>query len=339
MDFKATLHQVMAGQSLDHHQMQQLMRAIMQGELNEAQIAGILVALRIKGESLMEIQAAVEVMRELSTQVHLKNTQHLVDIVGTGGDGQNTFNVSTASMFVAAAAGARVAKHGNRSVSSKSGSADLLEIAGAKLDLSPEKLSDMIDVLGVGFMFAPLHHSAMKYVVPARRALGVRTIFNLLGPLTNPANAQNLVLGVYDESLLETYTQVLKALGAQHVMVVHSQEGLDEISIAQPTSVAELQDGHIRYYKIHPSHFDFHHKDLSAIQVESAAQSLTLIQQVFEGEKIPARDMILLNAGAAIYVAGLTKDYDTGVAKAAAMIDSGMALAKFRAYIEETQRV
>jgi len=325
MDMKQAIAKVIDGQDIDSGEMVAIMRTIMTGGATAAQIGGFLVGLRMKGETVAEITAAAQVMRELASGVDISGLDHAVDIVGTGGDASGTFNVSTASMFVAAAAGCHVAKHGNRSVSSKSGSADALEAAGIRLDLTPEQVSHCVREVGVGFMFAPGHHSAMKHAIGPRKEMGVRTIFNVLGPLTNPAGVPNLLLGVFSEDLLEPLAEVLQRLGARHVMVVHSRDGLDEISIGDKTEVAELKDGTIRRYSIWPEEFGMERSDLSAIQVEDAAASLAMIRSVLEDHPGPARDIVTLNAGAAIYTAGLATDLKEGMEKARQAIASGEA--------------
>jgi anthranilate phosphoribosyltransferase len=304
----------------------------MTGEATPAQIGGFLIGMRMKGETVDELVAAAQVMRELATPVEVRGP-HLVDIVGTGGDGSSTFNISTASTFVVAAAGARVAKHGNRAVSSKSGSADLLEAAGVKLDLQPEQVRRCIDEVGVGFMFAPLHHSAMRHAIGPRKEMGVRTLFNLLGPLTNPAGAPNQVLGVFATEWVEPLAEVLRALGSRHVLVVHAQDGMDEISIAAPTDVAELKDGSIRRYRIAPEDFGFSRGDVAALKVADAQESLAIIRALLAGQPGPARDIVLLNAGAAIYAADLVESLAEGIAKAAEVVDSGAARERLDALI------
>jgi len=282
----------------------------------------------MKGETVEEVAAAASVMRDLATPVDVDDHAHLVDIVGTGGDGASTFNVSTASTFVLAAAGGRVAKHGNRSVSSSSGSADVLEAAGVNLDASPEQVSNCISEVGVGFMFAPKHHSAMKHAIGPRKEMGVRTIFNVLGPLTNPAGAPNQVLGVYSDHWLEPLAQVLKQLGSNHVMVVHSEDGLDEISVGAATNVAELKNGEVTTYQINPEDFGLQTSSLDSLKVGNARESLDVIKSVFSNEAGAARDIIQLNAGAAIYVAGLAGTLAEGIAKAGEVIASGAAAQK-----------
>lgn len=317
---------------LTQQEMEAVMRALMQGELSDAQIASLLMGLRMKGESIGEITAAAKIMREFSRKIEVSDLPYLVDIVGTGGDGQNLFNVSTASVFVMAAAGASVAKHGNRGVSSKSGSSDLLEQAGICLDLDLAQTERCLREIGIGFLFAPNHHPAMKYVVNVRRELGIRTIFNLLGPLTNPATVKRLVVGVFSKELCRPIAEVLHNLGAEHVMVVHSQDGLDEISLANTTFVAELKDGAIHEWQIQPEDVDIPSQTLSGLYVENAEQSLALIQNALGkkkdsfGEK--AANMIALNAGAGLYVAGITQTYKQGVAFAHDIIYGGQALEK-----------
>jgi anthranilate phosphoribosyltransferase len=332
MDMQAAIKAVTERQDLSSEQMQQVMRLIMTGEATPAQVGGFLIGLRMKGETVDEIAAAAMVMRELATGVRVSG-EHLVDIVGTGGDGSNTFNISTASTFVVAAAGGQVAKHGNRAVSSKSGAADLLEAAGVNLEIGPEQVARCIDEVGVGFMFAPKHHSAMKHAIGPRREMGVRTIFNVLGPLTNPAGAPNQLLGVYSKALVEPLAQVLRQLGSNHVMVVHSEDGMDEISIGAPTFVAELKHGDIDCYTIQPEDFGLRRTPITGLAVEGAAQSLEVIHGVLAGEPGPARDIVLLNAGAAIYVAGLADTLAAGITRAAEVIDSGAAAKKLEALV------
>jgi len=301
------------------------MNDIMTGNATDAQIGGFLVGLSMKGETIDEIVAAAKVMRSLATGVKISKPKHLVDTCGTGGDSSGLFNVSTASAFVVASAGGQVAKHGNRSISSKSGSADVLETAGVNLDMSPETISNCVEKIGVGFMFAPAHHSAMKYAIGPRRELAVRTIFNVLGPLTNPAGAPSQVMGVYHKDLVEPIAYALKNLGSSHVMVVHSNDGLDEISIADSTYVAELKNGTVETYSISPSDFDMQQTNLDSICVDDADASLKLIQEALDGQEGPAKDIIALNAGAAIYVSGLANSLKDGVKKAQEVLNSGAA--------------
>jgi len=301
------------------------MNDIMTGNATDAQIGGFLVGLSMKGETIDEIVAAAKVMRSLATGVKISKPKHLVDTCGTGGDSSGLFNVSTASAFVVASAGGQVAKHGNRSISSKSGSADVLETAGVNLDMSPETISNCVEKIGVGFMFAPAHHSAMKYAIGPRRELAVRTIFNVLGPLTNPAGAPSQVMGVYHKDLVEPIAYALKNLGSSHVMVVHSNDGLDEISIADSTYVAELKHGTVETYSISPLDFNMQQANLDSICVDDADASLKLIQEALDGQKGPAKDIIALNAGAAIYVSGLANSLKDGVKKAQEVLSSGAA--------------
>ncbi len=332
MDMQAAIRAVNEQQHLTGEQMEAVMRIIMTGGATDAQIGGFLVGLRMKGETVDEIAAAARVMRELVTPVKV-NDEHLVDVVGTGGDGSGTFNISTTSSFVVAAAGGKVAKHGNRSVSSKSGAADLLEAAGVNLEITPEQVSQCIEQVGVGFMFAPKHHSAMKHAIGPRKEMGVRTIFNVLGPLTNPAGAKHQLLGVYSDQLVEPLAQVMQQLGSKHVLVVHSLDGMDEISIGAPTLVAELKNGEIDSYMIQPEDFGLNRDNLTDLQVGDAQESLVLVKKVLSGEKGEARDIVLMNAGAAIYAADLVDSLETGVKRAAEVIDSGEAAAKLEALV------
>jgi len=333
MDLPQAIAAVIDHRDLSAADMEQVMHLIMTGQATPAQIGGFLVGLRMKGETVEEIAAAARVMRELATHVKVSGP-HLVDTCGTGGDGASTFNISTASAIVTAAAGGRVAKHGNRSVSSSSGSADVLETAGVRLDLGPEQVAACIDRVGVGFLFAPQHHSAMKYAIGPRREMCVRTLFNLLGPLTNPAGAPNQVLGVFSPLWVEPLARVLQRLGSEHVLVVHAEDGLDEISIAGPTRVAELKDGEISVYSVSPSDFGLQRADLAAITVSDAQASLAMINAVFANEPGPARDIVALNAGAAIYAAGLAATLADGVNLASETIASGKAQRTFQALIE-----
>jgi len=327
MDMQSAIRSVLDKHDLSREDMTAVMRLIMTGEATPAQIGGFLVGLRMKGETVDEITAAASVMRELASGVKVDG-DHVVDIVGTGGDGINTFNISTASTFVVAAAGGTVAKHGNRSVSSKSGSADLLEAAGVNLDLSPEQVGQCIREVGVGFMFAPKHHSAMKHAIGPRKEMAVRTIFNVLGPLTNPAGAPNQLLGVFSDELVQPLAEVLKALGSNHILVVHSADGMDEISIADETHVAELKDGVITTYTITPEQFGLERGKLADLQVDGAQQSLDVIKSAFANTPGAARDIVIMNAGAAIYAADLVDSLEAGVAKAAEIITSGAAQTK-----------
>jgi anthranilate phosphoribosyltransferase len=332
MDLPTALANVVEFRDLNAADMEAVMRLIMTGQATPAQIGGFLVGLRMKGETVDEIVAAARVMRELATRVEVSGP-HLVDTCGTGGDGASTFNISTACALVAAAAGARVAKHGNRSVSSSSGSADVLEAAGVRLDLDAQQVAACIDQVGVGFLFAPQHHSAMKHAIGPRREMRIRTLFNLLGPLTNPAGAPNQVLGVFSALWVEPLARVLQRLGSEHVLVVHAEDGLDEISIAGPTRVAELKDGGITVYTISPEDFGLQRADMSSITVENAGQSLAVINSVFENQAGPALDIVKLNAGAAIYAAGLASSLADGVKLAAEVIRDGLARQTFESLV------
>lgn len=332
MDIKQAIQTAIDGKNLDQDQMAEVMHTILSGEATPAQIGGFLVALRIKGETIDEITAAARVMRSLATPVKPKS-ENLVDIVGTGGDGLKTFNISTASAIVAAAAGAHVAKHGNRAASSQSGSADLLEAAGVRLDMDPGQVARCIDEVGIGFMFAPAHHSAMKHAIGPRKEMAVRTIFNVLGPLTNPAATTRNYIGVYAKSLVEPIAQVLMKLGNQHALVVHGLDGLDEISIEQPSFVAELKDGKVVTSEIKPEDFGIQRQPLTSITVSDSAESLAMIKAVFSGEPGPARDAVALNAGAGIYVSGLTGSLPGGVELASKTIAAGAAMSKLEEYV------
>ena len=331
LDMKQALEKLVNKQDLSTEEMKSVMHKIMTGQATDAQIGGFLVALRMKSESIEEITGAAEVMRALSTPVDVSG-DYLVDTCGTGGDGANLFNVSTAAAFVVAAAGGKVAKHGNRSVSSTTGSADVLEAAGINLALTPEQVQRCINEIGLGFLFAPAHHSAMKYAIGPRKEMGIRTIFNMLGPMTNPAGVRKQVIGVFSEALCRPFAEVLKRLGSEHVLVVHAQDGLDEISLAGKTFVAELKAGKITEYSIHPSDFNISEQTLDGLIVSSAEESLTLIKGALgkarDEASNKARDIITLNAGAAIYVSGLAKSLAEGVELAADAIGSGLALTK-----------
>ncbi len=332
MNISEAIKAVISKQNLNESEMHDVMNSIMTGQTTDAQIGAFLVGLSMKGETIEEITASAKVMRALATSVELSSNDYLVDTCGTGGDGLGLFNISTASAFVVAAAGGKVAKHGNRSISSKSGSADVLEAAGINLNISPELISQCIEEIGLGFMFAPAHHSAMKHAIGPRKELAVRTIFNVLGPLTNPAKAPNQIMGVYDKSLVEPIANVLKGLNSRHVMVVHSEDGLDEFSIANSTYVAELKDNNISTYTIHPRDFGLEEGNLNSIKAENAEQSLALINEAFSGKKGVARDIIALNAGAAIYVSGLVSSFDEGVTQANQILSDGSAQDKLDAY-------
>ena len=336
MNIQSAINAAIEQQDLSESDMIAVMRTIMTGEATSAQIAGFLVALRIKGETVTEIAAAASVMRELATKVEVSG-DHLVDIVGTGGDGARLFNVSTASTFVAAAAGCQVAKHGNRSVSSSSGAADVLEAADVRLDINAEQVARCVEQVGVGFMFAQNHHGAMKYAIGPRKELGTRTLFNVLGPITNPAGVKNQLLGVYSRDLVRPIADVLNALGSDHVMVVHSADGLDEISIAGETYVAELKNGEVTEYTVTPTQVGIEIVSIDDLSVADAAESLQLIKNVlgktngqFSAREQAAADIIAINAGAAIYVAGCATDWQQGVVMAQDIIASGTALEKMK---------
>lgn len=323
----SAIRTVIARRNLSGDEMRAVMRLIMTGQATPAQVGGFLIGLRMKGETVEEIAAAAGVMRELATPVEVKGP-HLVDTCGTGGDGVSTFNISTASAFVVAAAGGKVAKHGNRSVSSKSGSADVLEAAGVSLELSPPQVAQCVNEVGVGFMFAPKHHGAMKHAIGPRREMGVRTIFNLLGPLTNPAKAPNQVLGVFSKEWVEPLAEVLQRLGSEHVLVVHAEDGMDEISIGAPTHVAELKQGRVRAFTIQPEQFGLKRGDATKLAVSSPIESLAMIESVLNNEPGPAHDIVALNAGAAIYIAGLQPNLGAGIKAALDTLASGAARKK-----------
>ncbi|HMA15681.1 MAG TPA: anthranilate phosphoribosyltransferase [Kiloniellaceae bacterium] len=322
-----------------HDEMIDLMRQIMRGEVSPVMAAAILTGLRVKKETVDEIAAAARVMRELSRTVEVPDRRHLVDIVGTGGDGSHTFNISTASMFVAAAAGARVAKHGNRSVSSKSGSADALEALGASIELQPQQVARCIDEVGVGFMFAPIHHPAMKAVAPVRREMGVRTIFNILGPLTNPAGAPSVLMGVFHPDLVGIQVRVLQELGTERALVVWGRDGMDEISLGAATMVGELRDGMVREYEVHPEDFGISMAASRNLQVSGPAESRAMLLGALRGEAGLPLEIVALNAGAALYVAGVADTIDDGIARARAAIASGAALERLEAFVAATRRL
>jgi len=342
MNIKQALNQLAEGQSLSRDEMRAVMTEVMTGAATPAQIGALLMALRIRGETIDEIVGAAEVMRGLVTRVQVPQ-EHLVDLVGTGGDGANLFNVSTAASFVVAAAGGRVAKHGNRSVSSSSGSSDVLETLGAPLDLSPDHIAKSIETVGLGFMFAPAHHSAMKHAVGPRKDLGMRTLFNILGPLTNPAHVERQVLGVFSPNLCQSIAESLSKLGTKHALVVSSADGLDEISIAAPTAVWEMRDGVVERFQIDPNDYGHGHKDLTGLGVNSAQESAELIKSalsLMSGEAAErARSMIALNAGAAIYVSGVAATLKAGIAAADEAIGSGAALDKLDSFVSFTQQL
>ena len=336
MQIQQAISQVVDGRDLDRADMQSVMQQIMTGECTDAQIGGLLVALRMKGETVDEITAAAEVMASLASHVAV-DAPNLIDIVGTGGDGISTFNVSTAASFVAAGAGCNVAKHGNRSVSSKSGSADLLEQAGADLNLEAVQVAKVIESAGVGFMFAPMHHSAIRHAIGARKEMAVRTIFNVLGPLTNPAQVKRQVVGVFAPDLTDTLANVFSHLGSEHALVVHSDDGMDEISICAPTQISEMRDGKVKNYSVRPEDFGLATAKVVDIIVADPSESLAMIDAILEGKKGAARDIVVLNAGAGIYVSGLASSLADGVSAAQASIDSGKALAAKRAYVDATR--
>jgi len=331
------LSRVIEHREIFREEMLSLMRSIMSGQVSPTLIAAIIIGLRVKKETIGEIAAAAEVMRDFAAKVAVRDPDTVVDIVGTGGDGAHTFNISTAASFVCAAAGVRVAKHGNRSVSSKSGSADVLEALGANINLKPDQVGRCIDETGIGFMFAPNHHAAMKHAAPVRRELGVKTIFNILGPLTNPAGAGRQVMGVFHPDLVGIQAHVLQRLGSRHVMIVYGLEGLDEISLSGPTLVGELKDDRISEYSIAPQDFGLKTQDLSAIKVESVEQSKAMVLSALANEAGAARDVVALSAGAGIYVAGLTPTLGGGVRKALEVIASGAARKKLDAFVGFTR--
>ena len=333
------LQRVIVHREIFFDEMVDLMRQIMRGEVSPAMTAALLIGLRVKKETIDEIAAAATVMREFAAKVDVPDREHLVDIVGTGGDGAHTFNISTAAMFVAAAAGARVAKHGNRSVSSKSGSADVLEALGALIELQPEQVAHCLAETGFGFMYAPIHHPAMKNVAPIRKELGVRTIFNILGPLTNPAGALNMLMGVFHPDLVGIQARVLQRLGAKHALVVHGRDGLDEITLAGGTLVAELRNNRIEEYEILPGEFGLAMADLHTIRVETPEESKAMLLAALENRPGPARDIVLLNAGAALYAAGVAGSISEGVERARVVVASGAARAKLDDYVATTRRL
>lgn len=327
IEVQQAIAKVVDGDALTAEEMIHTMRKIMSGECTDAQIGGLLVALRVKGETVEEVAAAAQVMRELASGVKCQSSD-LMDIVGTGGDGSSTFNISTCSALVAAASGIKIAKHGNRAVSSSSGAADVLEAAGVNIDLDSEQVAQCVDTVGLGFMFAPKHHGAMRHAIGPRKDLGMRTIFNVLGPLTNPASAPRQLMGVYSEALVVPMAEVLAKLGSERAMVVHAEDGMDEISIGSATHVAELKDGQVESYIIDPSGFSMQQADTEQLQVTSAAESLKMVKQVLNNTAGPARDIVALNSGAAIYIAGQAETHQAGVAKALEIIADGSAARK-----------
>ena len=331
------LHRTIEHREIFFDEMVDLMRQIMRGDVSPMMTAAILTGLRVKKETVDEIAAAATVMREFARPVPVADTSHLVDIVGTGGDGSHTFNISTCSMFVAAAAGARVAKHGNRSVSSKSGSADALEALGAVIELQPDQVAAAIDRTGIGFMFAPIHHPSMKVVAPVRREMGVRTIFNILGPLTNPASAPSVLMGVFHPDLVGIQARVLRELGTERAMVVWGRDNMDEISLGAGTLVGELRDGKVREYEIHPEDFGIAMSASRNLRVDGPEQSIQMLRAVLDNASGPALDIVALNAGAALYVAGVASDIGDGLARARAAIANGSARQRLQQYVETTR--
>jgi anthranilate phosphoribosyltransferase len=317
-----------------HDEMLSVVRKIMSGEMSPVMMAALITGLRVKKETIGEITAAAQVMREFSTKVNIADKKHLVDIVGTGGDGSHTFNISTCSMFVAAAAGAKVSKHGGRSVSSKSGSADVLESLGVNINLKPEQIAQCIQDVGIGFMFAPNHHTAMKHVAPIRKELGVRTIFNILGPLTNPASAPNILMGVFHPDLVGIQVRALQRLGAEHALVVYGRDGMDEVSLGAATLVGELKNGEISEYDIHPEDFGLAMSSTRALRVETPEQSKAMMMDVLNNIASPARDIVALNAGAALYAANVADSMKAGLALASEALASGQAKAKMASFIQ-----
>ncbi|TAN09663.1 MAG: anthranilate phosphoribosyltransferase [Burkholderiaceae bacterium] len=320
-----------------HDEMLDLMRMIMKGEISPLMVAAIVTGLRVKKETIGEITAAAQVMRELCTHVHIADRTHLVDVVGTGGDGSHTFNISTCAMFVAAAAGARVAKHGGRSVSSKSGSADVLEALGMPLSLKPEQIAQSVAETGVGFMFAPNHHPAMKNVAPIRREMGVKTIFNILGPLTNPAGAPNIVMGVFHPDLVGIQVRALQRLGTEHALVVYGRDGMDEVSLGAATLVGELKDDQVREYDIHPEDFGLAMQSNRSIKVKTPQESLAMLRGVLDNQEGAAKNIVIFNAGVTLYAAGVTENIRTGIERARTAVESGAAKAKVAQVVAFTQ--
>ena len=333
------LTRVIEHREIFHDEMLALMRRIMSGEMSPVMIAALAIGLRVKKETVGEIAAAAQVMREFATPVAVDDRSHLVDIVGTGGDSSHTFNISTASVFVAAAAGARVAKHAGRSVSSTSGSADVMEALGANIMLKPDQVAACLQETGIAYMFAPNHHAAMKHAAPVRKELGVRTLFNILGPLTNPAGAPNQLLGVFHPDLVGILVRVLQRLGSEHVMVVHGMNGMDELSLSGESAVGELKDGEVREYVVHPSDFGLPVYDSRALKVADKHESVLCIQRALANEDGPVRDVVLLNAGAALYCAGVSSNLADGVKRAREAVASGRAAAKLDRFVEVSQQL
>jgi len=333
------LTRVIEHREIFHDEMLVLMRRIMSGEMSPVMMAALISGLRVKKETVGELAAAAQVMRELVTPVHVSDTQHLVDLCGTGGDGAHTFNISTTAMFVAASAGARVAKHGGRSVSSSSGSADVLEALGAHINLQPQQVAQCLQSTGVGFMFAPNHHGAMKHAAPVRKELGIRTLFNILGPLTNPAGAPNQLMGVFHRDLVGLQARVLQRLGSQHVLIVHGSDGMDEITLSGDTLVAELKDGEVREYSVNPTQFGLSIHDGSALKAANAQASVDMIRRVLDNQASPARDIVMLNAGAALYAANVADSLADGVARAREALASGHAAQTLNAFVDASQQL
>ncbi|HEX5372956.1 MAG TPA: anthranilate phosphoribosyltransferase [Aquabacterium sp.] len=331
------LQRVIEHREIFHDEMLGLMRRIMKGEMSPLMMAALITGLRVKKETVGEIAAAAQVMREFATPVDVADKSHLVDLCGTGGDGAHTFNISTTAMFVAAAAGARVAKHGGRSVSSSTGSADVLEALGAHINLQPEQVAACLAQTGIGFMFAPNHHGAMKHAAPVRKELGIRTLFNILGPLTNPAGALNQLMGVFHPDLVGIQARVLQRLGSRHVLIVHGRDGLDEITLAGETLVAELKDGEVREYRIHPAQFGMAEHDGSMLKAASRDASLAIVRRVLDNEAGPARDIVLLNAGAALYAADVADSLADGVERARQVLADGRAGEALFHFVQSTQ--
>ena len=332
------LQRVIEHREIFHDEMLHIMRLIMGGEMSPVLMAAFISALRVKKETIGEITAAAQVMREFSTKVQVADTKHMVDIVGTGGDGSHTFNISTCSMFVVAAAGAKVSKHGGRSVSSKSGSADVLESLGVQINLPPDQIAACLKEVGIGFMFAPNHHPAMKNVAPVRKELGVRTLFNILGPLTNPAGAPNILMGVFHPDLVGIQVRALERLGAEHALVVYGQDGLDEVSLGAATLVGELKNGKITEYQIHPEDFGFAMSSNRALRVETPEQSRAMLQGVLDNQEGPARDIVVFNSAVALYAANVVDSIEAGLAPARAALAGGAAKAKLQQLIARTQQ-
>ena len=339
MNPQAALQRVIEHREIFHDEMLHIVRLIMGGELSPVMTAALITGLRVKKESIGEITAAAQVMREFSTKVHIADKTHLVDIVGTGGDGSNTFNISTCSMFVAAAAGAKISKHGGRGVSSKSGSADVLESLGININLAPDAIARSVAEVGIGFMFAPNHHPAMKNVAPVRKELGIKTIFNILGPLTNPAGAPNILMGVFHPDLVGIQVRALQRLGAEHAVVVYGRDGMDEVSLGAATLVGELRNGEIREYEIHPEDFGMPMASNRALRVETPEQSRSMLMGVLDNEAGAARDIVILNAGAALYAANVADSMVAGVALARKAIESGAARQKLDQLIAVTRQL